>query len=99
VSIIHTRDFKFPVLFGPGNRGQIKEIRLWVSTDEGTTWRQSGSITPDKQGIPFRAPADGLYWFAVQVIDQNGTAQPPKVEAAHVSQKVHVQTTGAPPPR
>jgi hypothetical protein len=98
VHVIHMRDFKFPVMIDPPRRGQIKEIRLWVSADQGATWRRNGAITPNENFIPFRAPEDGLYWFAIQVIDQDGTTRPLKVNASHVSQKVHVLTTGVPPP-
>jgi len=91
--VIHTRHFKFPVEIDPARRGQIKETRLWMSRDQGATWKRSGAITPNEGFIPFHAPEDGLYWFAVQVIDMDGTTRPREVEAIHVSQKVLVQTT------
>src|SRR5262245_8555614 len=59
------------------NRPQVvRELLLFVSTDQGRTWRQEGYATPDKKFFPFFAREDGVYWFQMQIIHQNGTKEP-----------------------
>jgi hypothetical protein len=59
------------------NRPQVvRELLLFVSTDQGRTWHNEGYATPDKKFFPFYAKEDGLYWFQMQIIHQNGTKEP-----------------------
>jgi hypothetical protein len=56
---------------------QVRELMLFVSSDQGKTWKQEAWATPDKQFFPFYAKEDGIYWFQVCIIDQNGRRDPP----------------------
>jgi hypothetical protein len=54
----------------------VRELYLFVSTDQGRTWRQDGYATPDKKFFPFYAREDGIYWFQMQVVHKDGTKDP-----------------------
>src|SRR4051812_42720827 len=55
---------------------QIKELLLFVSTDQGRTWQQKAYATPGQQFFAYTAPEDGMYWFQVCVINKNGSREP-----------------------
>jgi len=55
---------------------EVRELLLFVSTDQGRTWQQVSYATPDKKFFPFFAPSDGEYWFQVCTIDQRGQRHP-----------------------
>jgi HEAT repeat protein len=92
VTTINKLSFRIPILFDRGRRAQVEQLRLYVSTDRGKTWKQAGSITPDEEYFTYTAPDDGLYWFAVQVVTKNKEILPATVTAEAVSQKVLVDT-------
>ena len=56
---------------------QLRELLLFVSSDQGRTWKQEAWATPDKQYFPFTAKDDGIYWFQVCAVFQNGRRDPP----------------------
>src|SRR5262249_61385856 len=59
------------------NRPQVvRELLLFVSTDQGRTWHNEGYAKPDKKFFPFYAREDGVYWFQMQIIHQDGTKEP-----------------------
>lgn len=53
-----------------------KEIRLYVSRDNGQNWFQIQSVAPETGRFDFRAEADGEYWFAVRTVDHQGQLHP-----------------------
>lgn len=57
-------------------RGDLREVQLWVSTDEGESWQMHGVAHPGDRWFDFRAAAEGLYFFSVQTIDAEGNAFP-----------------------
>lgn len=90
---INKRSFKIPILIDPQRRPQIKQLILFVSTDQGQTWNQEVVRTPDQDHFPFRAQADGPYWFKVAIIDQQDNQQPPDIYKVPPNQKILVDTT------
>jgi hypothetical protein len=58
------------------NDPNIKQFRLFVSTDQGNTWKLSTSVGRNANHFLYTAPQDGLYWFAMQVEGNNGAFYP-----------------------
>lgn len=92
VVAINRSSFKIPIRIDPARRGEMRELILAVSSDQGLTWRQEASATPDQEAFSFFAPQDGQYWFSVVVVDQQGNRQPADLKTAPPGQKIVVDT-------
>jgi hypothetical protein len=92
VSPTKDRTFRIPFQTQPGDR-RLREIQLYYSMDQGRTWRQYATATPD-QGYfqQFTAPQDGMYWFAVRTVDLQGRINPPTDDGLRAGLKVLVDT-------
>ena len=93
--IVPSRDrtFRVPFSIEPGSRQRTKEVRLYLSQDNGMTWTNSGRVPPTEEFFQFFARNDGEYWFTVQTIDSNNRATPPTVEGSIPQLRVLVDTT------
>jgi hypothetical protein len=75
---IDFRDFKLPISVKPADEDRIASIHLYLlAQDRG--WRHVSTISPDQDGFPFRALADGIFVFALQVEYKDGRKQPPEM--------------------
>jgi beta-lactamase regulating signal transducer with metallopeptidase domain len=92
---VNHRAFKLPIAIDPSQRPRLKELILYASTDEGRTWRQAAVASPDQDAFLFTAPADGLYWFTVRTVDQEGRLDPPSPQS-RPAQQIQVRTQGEP---
>jgi hypothetical protein len=92
--VIHLnhRHFAIPINLDPLTRQHIRGVTLYSSTDQGKTWQQEAVIAPTEKGFKFFAPTDGLYWFAVDVVDQQGRRDPEDIYQAPPAQKVLIDT-------
>ena len=73
----------------------IKEVRLFVSTNQGRNWEWVATAQPKNgdRSFPFTADHDGCYWFAVQTEDFGKVLVPPVMNStAPVSEKIYVDT-------
>jgi hypothetical protein len=98
--VIPTRQRGFAIPFEVPASAQLQrdtaEVQLFVSTDQGKTWRQTATTRPnfnhepaDGQ-FPYHAADDGEYWFAVRTLDARTS---PTAEATHQpGLKVRVDT-------
>ena len=77
---VHTNKtrFRIPYRFDQEEMQRLnaREIRLYVSTNQGTQWQQVQSVQPDDGRFEFQAPQDGEYWFAVKTLDGQGQLHP-----------------------
>jgi hypothetical protein len=91
--IIYSRflHFRIPFQAGPGEQ-RLKQLQLFVSTDQGRTWRSDAVAPPEQHYFRFVSERDGQYWFAVQTMDQEGRRYPPSMEGTPPSLKVIVDT-------
>jgi hypothetical protein len=89
---MNSRNFQIPIHVAEGQRSKIKELILFVSSDEGVTWAQVSQAPPDKDAFVFYAPSDGLYWFNICVVDAQGRREPPDIYKSAPRQKVLVDT-------
>lgn len=90
---INQQQIRIPIsIDSPAQRAQIRELILFVSSDEGKTWSQQAVASPDQEAFPFYAPKDGTYWFSVCVVNQQGRREPEDVYKVPPSQKIVIDT-------
>jgi hypothetical protein len=84
---------KIPIDYHPSKRAEIKELLLYVSPDQGQTWQHHAVGYPEKDGFfTFNAPADGIYWFNMVVVDKSGRREPADVYKSAPALKVLFDT-------
>jgi hypothetical protein len=76
---INERYFLLPIRVRADRKDEVSKIIINVSTDEGNRWRVAGTVQPDEEGLRFRAEADGVYWFTVQVVGKDNVKEPAEV--------------------
>jgi hypothetical protein len=80
VTTWNSPSMKIPIDYNPAKKAEIKELLLYVSADQGQTWQQHAVAVPDRDGFfNYNAPADGVYWFNMVVVDKAGRREPPDV--------------------
>lgn len=85
------RQFRIPFNTGTGT-GKLKQLQLFVSTDQGRSWQPSASAPPEQGNFRFMADRDGYYWFTVQTLDLDGRLYPLTLDGAAPSLKVVIDT-------
>src|SRR5262245_64155729 len=88
VTEIQTQECRFTLRLGPGRKAEVTQVRLFVSADRGETWKHHKDYKPTDEEMAFRAPRDGVYWFACQVVLKDGTSVPSGKEDLAPSAKV-----------
>src|SRR5438045_46686 len=66
------RNLSVPIKFVE-RRSEIRELILYVSNDQGKSWSQSAVAAPDKEGFPFYAITDGMYWMKLCIVNRDGS--------------------------
>ena len=90
---IHAKQAVFRIPWVPdGDERQLQEVRLFVSEDQGQTWKKYSSVAPSQRDFNFRAERDGSYWFAVQSVNLAGNATPQNVPGTQPPLKMQVDT-------
>ena len=69
------RQFKIPFKNDQKN-GNITQVRLYVSRDQGRSWNLTATAAPEEQGFRFSTAQDGSFWFAVQTVDSQNKLFP-----------------------
>lgn len=91
--ILFSRYRQFYIPFKAGAAEQrLKQLQLFVSTDQGATWQPSATAPPEQGKFRFITDRDGFFWFTVQSLDQDGKLFPPTLQGALPSLKVIVDT-------
>ena len=89
-----SRSFRIPFNVKEEDRVRIKEVQLYVSTDQGQSWQAVSRTTPEQAAFPaYRAPRDTEFWFAVRTLDTKGRLYPSDDAAIVPSIRVIVDTT------
>lgn len=79
---------------------QLREVRLYVSRDNGVTWKAYQTLTREQiqaqqsKDIPIRTGSDGEFWFSLRVVNQQGAEIPG--ESPTPTWRILVNTTGQP---
>jgi beta-lactamase regulating signal transducer with metallopeptidase domain len=89
---VNTRRFQVPIRIQPERKGDVRELILYLSRDQGKTWEIYARATPEKTGFDFLAAGDGVLWFSVAVIGRDDRQDPPDVYKAPVGQKIVIDT-------
>jgi len=89
---LNRRVVQIPLTFEASRRGEIREILLFASPDQGKNWQQVAAATPDKEFISFTAPADGVYWLGVAAVNRFGKQEPENIRALPPAQKLVIDT-------
>lgn len=87
------RSFRIPFNVEDEDRPRIREVQLYVSEDQGLSWRPAGVTAPDQPSFPFRAGRDAEFWFAVRTRDIKGRLFPGSDATVEPSLRVVVDTT------
>lgn len=82
--------FRIPFQLDAG-RHDVREIRLFVSSDGGKTVNLVAKAAPAAGFFFFKAPRSGRYWFYTQVLDKNDRKTPVIVESSLPGLKVFVK--------
>ncbi len=82
VCFMSDREIRIPVNLQADARKDVEKLMLYLSTDQGKSWRQEVAIPPTDESFEFRAPQDGVYWFKVSFRDKQGRTYPSDAEFA-----------------
>jgi hypothetical protein len=87
------RNFQLPIRsIDAARRGELRELVLYYSTDEGRSWKRYTSVPPDSKAFIVNLPQDGTYWFNVCVVDRQGTQEPSDPSKVAPAQKIVIDT-------
>ena len=92
VAYFNHRNLRIPIGMHPAKREQIKQLLLFVSSDQGKTWHQEAVVPPDNDEFLFYAPADGVYWLRVAFVNKQGKQEPEDITKGPPDQKVLIDT-------
>lgn len=92
-SILFCQHRQFNIPFHKvANEGNVKQLQLYYSLDQGKSWQPAAVVAPEKRHFPFLTDRDGYYWFTVQTTDRQGRRTPALLDGAEPSLKVVVDT-------
>lgn len=76
VDYVNEREWSIPVTLNEQIKRDAASLSLFVSADQGKTWKKETSVMPDEKFFKFNAGLDGQYWFSVAYTDRNGKQNP-----------------------
>lgn len=94
VTVTRSRRFHVPVEADAEARKRVDSFRLWISEDNGKSWKRYGEMDAGGTRFTVVAPKDGHYWLAFQTAFKGGMLLPAKVDSAAVGIKVYVNAAG-----
>src|SRR5579884_980073 len=87
------RHFLIPIADGvPGQNG-IREVVLYVSEDYGKTYSRAATAKTGQTRFSVTVGRDGLYYFALQIVGQDGKLYPEDTLRLQPALKVLVKNT------
>ena len=71
-------EFQLPFKTAPADDKEKApvEVRLFVSSDAGRSWKTHSRVRPDQGHFKFAAPKDGQYGFVIRTVDRRGALWP-----------------------
>jgi hypothetical protein len=72
---LNAQKFRLPFQVDPGQAPTIRELRLYDSTDKGTTWQHLGVAKLAERAFTVSV-GEGLHWFAIGWVDKDGKHYP-----------------------
>ena len=92
VYTLRDRNIQIPIVIPSERRGDVRELILFVSNNQGKSWDMAALAKPEHSAFVFHAPSDGQYWFKVQAVYQGGNREPTDIYAAPVNMKVAIDS-------
>lgn len=71
--------FKLPLQIEEKDRGNLREVQLYVKNGPREPWSCKESMPPTQSYFTYRVQEDGEYWFSVVMVDKNGKMTPADV--------------------
>jgi hypothetical protein len=65
-----------PAEIDPARRDEVRELRLYISSDQGRSWYLASRCFPGKSSFKYDLKADGEYWLQVATVNQQGKQEP-----------------------
>lgn len=87
-----SRSFVIPLKKVDELAKKTKLLRLFVSEDRGKNWSLVREFRLDDARIPMLVGDDGLYWYAVQSVQMDGTLLPEKTSNLSAQLKVYINS-------
>ncbi len=91
-----TRFFLVPLLVDDPTKSNFEIVTVFVSRDQGQTWKWWIDCGLRDDAFHFRAHEDGSYWFALQAVGNGGKRAPADLKDLAVALKVNVVTEPQP---
>ena len=91
-----SRNFHVPLTLDEGTRAKVERMRLFISEDQGKSWKHYQDCKPTAVKAAYNLPDDGLYWLSTQLVFKDGKCEPSDLADLIPDQKLFINTTGRP---
>src|SRR5262249_40217072 len=72
INFVNSRRVSLPISLQENRRNELKDLLLFASWDQGHTYQQIASVSPDRKEFHFEADRDGLCWLRVAFVNRQG---------------------------
>jgi hypothetical protein len=87
-----TSQTSFPIHFSVDkDADSVAEVQLFISSNQGKSWKLYSRHSADVKEIPFQTQLDGMYWFATRIIRKDRVQQPQDNRPLHFAPKLRIQ--------
>jgi hypothetical protein len=69
-------EWQIPITLTEPIRKEAQSLTLYVSADQGKTWKKQTNAKPTDEFFKYTAPGDGVYWFSVSFVNKAGQTVP-----------------------
>jgi hypothetical protein len=92
VFYMNQQNFQIPIKIAADRQADVKELLLFMSRDEGKSWKLHANATRDKKAFDILGQSDGPIWFSIAVVDNNNRQDPPDPSRVPPGQKLFIDT-------
>lgn len=92
LNYVRKNRFGIPFDVDPQDRARLKEVQLYLSDDQGRSWRIHRVASPADREFPFQAERDGQYWFIIRTLSVDNQLQPASLDGRGPDLRVVVDT-------
>lgn len=93
VETIDSRYMEIPITLTSEIRQRATVLTLYVSSNRGKDWQKVATALPTDKHFNYAAPADGLYWFGVTYLTQEGSQVPGTIAGLQPQLKIKINTS------
>lgn len=92
ISYVRKSRFNIPFTLKDSEIPLTREVQLYLSDDQGRSWRIHKVASPRDGAFPFQTDRDGPYWFLIRTLSTDGQFQPPSLDGLGPDLRVVVDT-------